>query len=65
MIQEAIEETLTYQCENRKRLEKILASNPCETGKLAENTRQFFYLCPKYATLNTGMIIKIMYKKIP
>ncbi|XP_043792515.1 uncharacterized protein LOC122714854 isoform X2 [Apis laboriosa] len=63
-IKEAIEETLTYQCENRKRLEKILASNPCETGKLAENTRQFFYLCPKYTTLNTGMIIKIMYKRI-
>ncbi|PBC33858.1 hypothetical protein APICC_10015 [Apis cerana cerana] len=52
-IKEAIEETLTYQCENRKRLEKILASNPCETGKLAENTRQFFYLCPKYTTLST------------
>ncbi|XP_068982425.1 uncharacterized protein [Bombus flavifrons] len=52
-VKKAIEETVLYQYENRKRLEKMLESNPSETGKLAENTRQFFYLCPKYTTLNT------------
>ncbi|CAD1468087.1 unnamed protein product, partial [Heterotrigona itama] len=52
-VKKAIEETVLYQFENRKRLEKMLKSNPSETGKLAENTRQFLYLCPKYITLNT------------
>lgn len=59
ILQKAIEETVLYQYKNRKRLEKMLESNPSETGKLAENTRQFFYLCPKYTTLNTGMTIKL------
>ncbi|KAK9299731.1 hypothetical protein QLX08_007357 [Tetragonisca angustula] len=52
-VKKTIEETVLYQFENRKRLEKMLKLNPSETGKLAENTRQFLYLCPKYTTLNT------------
>ncbi|CAL7951066.1 unnamed protein product [Xylocopa violacea] len=51
-VKKAAEETLCSQYENRKRLENILVSNPPESSKLAENTRQFFYLCPKYTTLN-------------
>lgn len=57
ILQKASEETLFYQCENRKRLDQILTLNPSETGKLAENTRQFLYLCPGYAMLNAGMAI--------
>lgn len=62
VLQKTIEETVLYQFENRKRLEKMLKSNP--SGKLAENTRQFLYLCPKYTTLNTGMTIKIIRERI-
>lgn len=48
-------ETLLCQYKNRERLREILANKPLETGKLAENTRQFFSMyndVPTYLVIN-------------
>lgn len=43
-----MKETLFCQYKNRERLKEILKNVPLETGKLAENTQQFFSLYNEY-----------------
>nr|XP_050858941.1 uncharacterized protein LOC127067717 isoform X2 [Vespula vulgaris]XP_050858942.1 uncharacterized protein LOC127067717 isoform X2 [Vespula vulgaris] len=43
-VEEEMKETLLCQYKNREKLKEILENVPLETGKLAENTQQFFNL---------------------
>ncbi|KAI4488896.1 hypothetical protein M0804_004394 [Polistes exclamans] len=47
-IEIEMKETLFCQYKNRERLKEILKNVPLETGKLAENTQQFFSLYNEY-----------------
>ncbi|KAG7200204.1 hypothetical protein KM043_000636 [Ampulex compressa] len=53
-----IEKTRRFQYENRKKLEDILLQKKSESKKLAENTTQFFQLCPEYTYRGANVIDK-------
>ncbi|KAK2581410.1 hypothetical protein KPH14_005087 [Odynerus spinipes] len=50
-VEEEMKETSMCQYNNRKKLREILSNKPTETGRLAENTRQFFNLSNEYANV--------------
>ncbi|KAL2724073.1 hypothetical protein V1478_008586 [Vespula squamosa] len=51
-VEKEMKETLLCQHKNREKLKEILENIPLETGKLAENTQQFFNLYNEYTDIS-------------